>query len=250
MTAAEFFAAAADLPIGTLADVTDGGGLVVVAPHPDDESLGCGGLIAEACATGVDVQLIVVSDGVGSHPNSRLYPPARLRSLREKETCQAAAELGLDASAIRFLRLPDRSVPTHGAAAEAASDAIVAAARACKARAVCVTWQHDPHCDHAASARLVDDARERLGGTRIFAYPVWGWALPTSTEVGDPPTGLRLDVSRHLPAKSAAIAAHRSQTTSLIDDDPDGFRLAPEMIARLTGRHEILLHCELRKSIP
>ena len=244
MTAAEFLAAAADLPIGTLADVTGGGGLVIVAPHPDDESLGCGGLIAEACAEGVPVRLIVVSDGIGSHPNSRLYPPSRLRALREEETCQAAAELGLAAGAIRFLRLPDRSVPTTGAAAEAATDAIVAAARACAAGAVCVTWRHDPHCDHTASAILVDAARATLGGTRIFAYPVWGWALPADTEIGAPPTGLRLDVSRHVAAKAAAIAAHRSQTTRLIDDDPDGFRLAPEMIARFTGRYEILLDCE------
>ena len=250
MTAAEFLAAAADLPIGTLADVTDGGGLVVVAPHPDDESLGCGGLIAAACAAGVDVRLIVVSDGIGSHPNSRRYPPARLRALREEETRYAAAALGLDATAVQFLRLPDRSVPAHGAAAAAASDAIVAAAQACRARAVCVTWRHDPHCDHAASACLVDAARERLGGTRVFAYPVWGWALPAGTEVGGPPTGLRLDVSRHLPAKAAAIAAHRSQTTSLIDDDPGGFRLAPEMIARLTGRYEILLDGAPKETAP
>ena len=250
MMAADFLAAAAELPLGTLADVIDGGGLVVVAPHPDDESLGCGGLIAEACATGIDVRLIVVSDGVGSHPNSRRYPPAQLRSLREEETCRAAAALGLARSAIRFLRLPDRNVPTQGAAAEAASDTIVAAARACNAHAICVTWRHDPHCDHAASACLVDAARDKLGGIRVLAYPIWGWNLPAGTEVGGPPTGLRIDISRHLRAKVAAISAHRSQTTNLIDDDPEGFRLAPEMIARLTVRHEILLDDAPMESAP
>ena len=250
MKAADFLAAAANLPIRTLADVIGGGGLVIVAPHPDDESLGCGGLIAEARAAKIEVRLVVVSDGVGSHPNSRRYLPERLRALREEETYEAAAELGLDATAIRFLRLPDRNVPTKGAAAEAAIAAIVTATRDCTAGALCVTWRHDPHCDHKASATLVEAARAKLGGTRIFAYPVWGWALPADTEVGEPPAGLRVDVSRHIAAKVAAIAAHRSQTTSLIGDDPDGFRLAPEMIARFTGRTEILLECKHVESTP
>ena len=241
MNAVDFLAAASRLPIGTLADVTKGGGLVVVAPHPDDESLGCGGLIAAACAQSVPVRLVVVSDGVGSHPNSRRYPPSRLRALREEETRDAAAALGLGTQAIRFLRLPDRSVPTEGAAAEAASEAIAAAASEIGAGAVCVTWRHDPHCDHTASARLVDAARPKLGDARVFAYPVWGWELPPAIEVGSAPSGIRLDVAGHVEAKAAAIAAHRSQTTSLIDDDPDGFRLTREMITRFTGPYEILL---------
>ncbi len=240
MNAAAFFAAAVALPVGTLADITGGGGLVVVAPHPDDESLGCGGLIAATCAAHIPVRLVVISDGVGSHPNSRLYPPSRLRALREEETRRAATELGLGADAIRFLRLPDRNVPTRGDAADTAADAIVAAALEIEAGALCVTWRHDPHCDHTASAGLVDGARTRLN-VRVFSYPLWGWVLPPEMDVGPPPKGLRLDVSRHLAAKTAAIAAHRSQTTNLIDDDPDGFRLKPEMIARFTGPYEILL---------
>ena len=216
MTAAEFFTAAACLPIGTLADVTGGGGLVVVAPHPDDESLGCGGLIAAARAERVEVRLVVVSDGVGSHPNSRLYPPSRLRALREEETCRAAAELGLDAAAIRFLRLPDRSVPTRGAQAEAASEAIVVAARECAAGAVCVTWRHDPHCDHEASAILVDAARARLGRTRVFAYPVWGWELPPTTEVGGPAG--RPPLRHRAPCRGEG---GRDRGASLADHGPD-----------------------------
>ena len=240
MRAGEVLPGLASLPIGALDDITLGGSLVVVAPHPDDESLGCGGLIAAACAAGVQVRLVVVSDGVGSHPNSRRFPPPKLRALREEETRAAAAALGLGHEAIIFLGLPDREVPTHGAEAEAAVDAIVAVARGVEARAILVTWRYDPHCDHNASALLVDAAGARLGA-RVFAYPVWGWTLPKDTEVGAQPVGLRLDVSRHLVAKAAAITAHRSQTTDLIDDDPEGFRLAPDMIARFQGPYEVFL---------
>lgn len=241
MRADAFFAAAERLPVGDLDQITRGGGLVVVAPHPDDESLGCGGLIAESCARGIPVELVVVSDGVGSHPNSQRYPAERLRLLREAETVAAAAALGLPASAIRFLRLPDRYMPTTGPDARMAIDAIVAAAVACRAGAVCVTWGHDPHCDHAASATLVEATRARLGDARTFAYPIWGWTLPPGRDVGDAPRGLRLDITNHLAAKRDAIAAHRSQTTDLIDDDSSGFRLTEAMISNFLKRYEILL---------
>ena len=241
MRADDFFSAAQRLPVEGLDRIVGGRGLVVVAPHPDDESLGCGGLIAEACSRGLVVELVVLSDGVGSHPNSRSYPPDRLRDLREAETLSAAAVLGLPASAVTFLRLPDRHVPVHGAEAESAIAIIAAAAGSCAAAAVLVTWAHDPHCDHLAAATLVEMARPRLGDARLYAYPIWGWALPPDTEVGGPPRGLRLAVSHHLGAKTAAIAAHRSQTTALIDDDPSGFRLSEDMIANFVGPYEILL---------
>ncbi len=241
MKADAFLAAAERLPFATLHDITRGGGVVVVAPHPDDESLGCGGLIAEAVAQGVAVRLIVVSDGVGSHAGSKLYPPLRLRALREAETIAAADALGLDAGCVTFLRLPDTAVPTSGPEAERARAAIVAAAHDCAAGAVCVTWRHDPHCDHAAAAALVDGTREALGATAIFAYPIWGWTLPADTTVGEPPAGVRLDIALHVDSKKRAMEAHRSQTTDLIDDDPDGFRLEPAMLQRFARPFEIFL---------
>ncbi|MDP4021450.1 PIG-L family deacetylase [Methylobacterium sp. NEAU 140] len=237
MRADAFLAAADALPVADL-DALTGGGLVVVAPHPDDESLGCGGLIAAAREAGRAVRLVVISDGCGSHTQSRLYPPDRLRALRESETLDAVAVLGLDAAAVTFLRLPDAHVPSAGPAAEAAAAAVARAAAACAAGAVCVTWRHDPHCDHTAAAAIVALARPLMPGVRVYEYPVWGWTLPPETEVGPAPEGLRLDVSAHRAAKVRAVAAHASQTTDLIADDPAGFRLEPAMIDRLCGPYE------------
>lgn len=241
MHAAAFLAAAEALPVADLDALTGGRGLVVVAPHPDDESLGCGGLIAEACTRARPVRLVIVSDGCGSHTHSALYPPLRLRALREEETLEAVAALGLAADNVTFLRLPDAGVPSTGPEAQAAADAIVEVARSSDAGAVCVTWAHDPHCDHQAAASIVRLAQPRLETTRVFAYPVWGWTLPQGTEVGPTPVGYRIDVGAHGEAKARAIAAHRSQTTDLISDDPTGFRLAPDMIARFLGRYEIFV---------
>lgn len=241
MRAADFLAAAESLPFGSLDDLARGGGLVVVAPHPDDESLGCGGLIAEACARSTPLRLVVLSDGVGSHPNSAAYSPERLRGLREAETLAAAAALGLRPSDVSFLRLPDRLVPSTGPEAETAVVAIAAAARACGAGAILVTSRHDPHCDHEAAHALAMRAARHLPAIRIFAYPVWAWTLPPDRELGEVPRGLRIAVGRHRDAKARAIAAHRSQTTGLIADDLGGFRLDPGMVARLVAAPEIYL---------
>ena len=135
-------------------------------------------------------------------------------------------------------------MPTDGPKADAARDAIVAAATETAAGAVCVTWHRDPHCDHAASAALVAGLGPRLGAARVLAYPVWGWSVPSDTDVGLAPRGLRIDITRHLAAKAKAIAAHRSQTTDLIDDDPDGFRLATDMLAHFARPFEIFFEVD------
>jgi hypothetical protein len=64
------------------------------------------------------------------------------------------------------------------------------------------------------------------------AYPVWGWTLPPDTPLPQKPTaGFRLDIGPFLPFKRAAIQAHQSQYGDLITDDPDGFRLPPELLS-------------------
>lgn len=239
MRADAFLEAVKALPVADLATlVPNGGGLVVVAPHPDDESLGCGGLIVQALKQGRAVRVVIVSDGCGSHPNSKAYPHDRLRSLREAETVRAMAELGLGAEHVHFLRLPDGGVPSEGAEAEAAADKVAEIARAAGAGALFVTWRHDPHCDHTASAAIVDLARARLPGLAAYAYPVWGWTLPPEREVGLAPEGFRLAVEAERAAKRRAVEAHASQVSGLIEDDPSGFQLEPAMIDRLCGPHE------------
>lgn len=230
-----------NLPLVTL-DELGMSGLVIVAPHPDDESLGCGGLIASASAAGIDVRIVVVSDGTGSHPNSREYPHDRLRALRESEALAAVAELGISADAVAFLRLPDRSVPSVGPEAEAAIKAIAAAADACMASHMAVTWQHDPHRDHRATFALAAAASRHRGNMRLLAYPIWGFTLAPDDLLDDaPPRGFRFDMEDRLPAKRHAIAAHRSQISRLISDDPHGFMLSPADLARFNRPFEIYL---------
>jgi LmbE family N-acetylglucosaminyl deacetylase len=244
VTSGELLAAAHSFPFRPLREMLEDQPFIVIAPHPDDESLACGGLLAEACRQGLRGKVVVVSDGVGSHPNSKAYPPDRLRSLREEEARQAVAELGLKPEDILFLGLPDRFVPSEGEEAERAIGAIADCAREIGARSLFVSWRHDPHCDHEASYQIARAVQRRFGKLRLFEYVVWGHTLPPSTEV-DPIGGFRVQVDQEaLEKKRRAVAAHRSQTTSLIDDDPDGFRFTQSGLARFDLPYEFFFESD------
>ncbi len=236
-----FFAAADALPVAGIDQLLGGGGLVVVAPHADDESLGCGALLATAAATRIPARIVVVSDGCMSHPNSRLYPRARLRMTRQDEARAAAQALGLAAADVVFLDLPDAAVPVAGPDAERAVEAIVAAVGEAGARSLFVTWRHDAHCDHQAAYALARAAQRRLGDIRLFEYSIWGRGASREPFASAPPRGWRFPVGGRRERKRAAIGAHASQVSRLIADDPDGFLLAPAMIADCLDRDELFL---------
>jgi LmbE family N-acetylglucosaminyl deacetylase len=240
MRAAEAMTALTRFAVADLSDILGDGGLLVIAPHPDDESLACGGLIAEACAKQIAAAVIVVSDGSGSHPRSRTYPRARLRTLREAEARRAVNALGLPPRRLEFLRLPDRFVPCEGALARAAVDQIALAAKKVDASALFVSWRHDPHCDHEAAYRLARAAQSALG-IALYEYTVWGAALKPSTRVTPVSAGFRLSIARHRARKQRAIAAHKSQVTGMIGDDPTGFRLSRADLARFAGPFETFI---------
>lgn len=239
------FSDPAVLPCCSVAEIATTSALVV-APHPDDETLGCGGAIALLRSLGCRVNIIVISDGIMSHPRSRKYPAPKLRSLREVETLAATATLGIEKSAVDFLRLPDGAVPTSE------SPDFSAAVKMCRDRITALTpdtvflpWRFDPHPDHRATWQIVHRALLEMQSStpRLIEYPIWDWDatqrgdLPTSDRI----TAWRLDISNVVEVKQQAIAAYRSQTTNLIDDDPEGFRLTPEMLANFTRNWEVYI---------
>ena len=232
MNAGQFLELIDDLPLGDWRTLTGGSPFVVLSPHPDDESLGAGGLIALARQQGTDVAVVLVTDGSMSHPNSHAYPRGRLVATRRAELVEAARILGVAEERLFELGLEDTAVPLEGPAFEKALEAVGSIVMKIGARNLFVTWEHDPHCDHEAAARLARALRQKNPTLRLWFYPVWGWHLPPSQEVVAPaPVGYRLDIKEVLAQKRAAIAAHVSQMTDLIDDDPEGFRFDEKSLA-------------------
>ena len=220
----------AALPFADVATVAGPDPILVLAPHPDDESLGCGGLIHQACAAGLDVSVAILTDGTKSHPNSRTYPAPRLRAVREAEAAAAVAVLGLPADRLSFLGYPDAAAPRWGRPLRDAGDRFAAQIRALGAGTVFASWRNDPHCDHLAAHRIATRAC-RLTGARHLSYAVWGWTLPDRRILPHSRVrGWRLDIAADLPTKQRAVACHRSQLTAMIDDDPAGFTVPPALL--------------------
>jgi LmbE family N-acetylglucosaminyl deacetylase len=229
------------LPFGTLNDVTGPGCALILAPHPDDESLGCGGLIAACCHADRPPIVAILTDGAMSHPGSRAYPRERLVRLREAEAREAVSLLGLPQDRLVFLREPDTNAPRSGEAFDRVVDRIIGLAGRFGCSDILAPWQFDPHCDHEAASLIAAEVAMRLR-IRHVAYPVWGWTLPPDQVVdAGTPIGWRLDIACHLDRKLQAIAAHRSQYGELITDDPSGFRLPSRLLGVFTRNHETFL---------
>jgi len=243
LNAADYLRAAETLPLVGLDDLLPEGGAVILAPHPDDESLGCGGLLAALAGAGRPARVVILSDGAGSHPGSVTHPAPVLRALREDEAREACVQLGV--SEPLFLRWPDGDVPVSGERFERAVDSVLAA---CEGIGTLVaTIGLDPHKDHEACWAIAREVASR-GGLRLLGYPVWSWrhlypemAPIAPVAVPAPPHGARLDVTPWLPAKRRAVMAHRSQTTRLIADDPEGFVLNEAVLSVLLRPFEVYL---------
>jgi LmbE family N-acetylglucosaminyl deacetylase len=243
--AANIISAFTRLPFADLDQVTRGGTTLVVAPHPDDESLGCGGFIAESCARQCPPVVVIMTDGTASHPSSPSYPPNRLRLVRERETRNALSVLGLPRERLYFMRLRDSAMPVDGAPFEAAVANIQRLARLFRCKMILAPWLRDPHCDHETTQMMVRSAVRDLA-VSIYSYPVWGWLLPPDTMLPDSiADGWRLNIAAHLNAKRRAIASHQSQYSDLINDDPNGFRLPSELLATFDRPYEVFVRTPL-----
>jgi LmbE family N-acetylglucosaminyl deacetylase len=229
--AREAFAAA---PTVSLDALCRNGRMLVVAPHPDDETLGCGGLIALAAQAGREVVVAALTDGAASHPRSRLYPPDTLAQVRRDELRRAVEILGDGRVETLAFGAPDGELRDFEPGAQTWLSGF--GPFAC----VFTTWAADPHPDHQAAYRIARGVAAQWRA-RLYAYPVWGLILEDDADAGPRGYTQRLDVGSMLQRKRRAIAAHASQTGGLITDDPRGFRLTEADMTRHLGPFEIYI---------
>ena len=162
--------ALAGVPAVTLAQlIRPDARVVLVAPHPDDEILSAGGLLALLAAGNDSLLIVAVTDGEGSHPDSPAWPVDALRATRPRETLAALAELGLAAPDVLRLGIADGGVTAAESELERRLGDVLN-----PGDVVITTWRYDGHPDHEATARACARAAARHGAG-MLEVPVWGW---------------------------------------------------------------------------
>ncbi len=209
--------------------------LLVFSAHPDDETLAAGGLIATAAARGIPVQVVIVTDGSASHPNSSTVDAQTLSMRRAREAFEAIALLAPEAS-LSLLGFTDGRVLDERDAIAAAID--IPVSEADPRALVLAPWRGDGHRDHRVVGELVAAAAEKHRRL-LLEYPVWmwHWATPGTTDLTAARTLELTPEARWV--KRLAVAAHATQVAPLSELPGDEAMLSPEFLQHFAEPREL-----------
>jgi len=203
-----------------------GGRVLVIAPHPDDEVLGCGGVIARHASLGDEVSVLIVTKGV-----PEIFPPDQVQLLREE--VRAAHQL-LRVPRVDFLDFPAPRLDT--VPAQQLADAIAQVMQSISPEVVYLPHHGDLHADHRSVHHAALVATRPRNGTsirKLVCYETLSeteWAPPVGDQVFAP--NLFVDISAYLDTKLEAMRSYCSQ----LRDPPHPRSLrAIEALARLRG---------------
>lgn len=169
--------------------------ILVLAPHPDDESIGCGGTLCHHIEQGDAVHVVFLSSGEkGGHGR----PEAETIRVREQEARNAARILGVPH--VEFWREPDGAVR----ATQSAVTRLRGKLARFRPHTIYVSHNRDMHADHRGAVRLLSRALKGWRGKSpvVFMYEIWTPVQQLDQVV---------DISPYLNKKLAAVRAYRSQ---------------------------------------
>ena len=172
--------------------------VLVVAAHPDDETLGAGGLITECVRRDIPVRIVVVTDG------------GALAELRSAELDAAATVLGATAISLGFA---DGETREHRSEIRVALAPLIGGLE--PGALILAPWRGDGHRDHRIVGEIV---AELVGGRSFVEYPVWlwHWGDPGAADMPwDRLASLPIDAA----TKAAALAEYPSQRDSVLRAD-------------------------------
>ena len=210
------------------------GRAVFVAPHPDDEVLGMGGLMVKLARLQRKLALVAVTDGDASHRDSPVWTPARLREERPVETREALQRLRAFNVEVTRLRHTDGKVSQSESLLREQLMQMLD-----PADVVITTWRFDGHPDHESAGRAAAAACLSTGAT-LVEVPIWTWHWATPED-----THLPWGRARRLTLDASTLGRKRHATQSFasqLTDDPSTGQpavLGAEVLAHLLRPFEI-----------
>ena len=174
------------------------GRVLVLAPHADDDVLGCGGTAALHADQGDPVHVVIAYDGGRGDPDGR-FQPEEYRELRRAEARAGGAHLGL--TDYEFWDYPEGHLPS--------AEELLAVARRLAERVrelgieiVYAPWVGEQHVDHHVLGRVARLALSLAGFTgKAWGYEVWTPLVPT----------VIVDVTSTFDRKKSALLEHETQ---------------------------------------
>lgn len=210
--------------------------VTIVAAHPDDETLGAGGLITECAMRRIPVQVVVVTDGAASHPASSTVSPRQLAARRGRELFSAVAELAPSTEVVMLDFADGETLRDRTRIAAALARAIEPGGT------IVAPWRGDGHRDHRVVGELCAELAGTSGAT-LLEYPIWmwHWADPDDERVpwNSAVSVTLTDAGRQ--AKRRAIASHVSQVEPLGPAPSDAAVLTASFLSNFDRDREVFL---------
>jgi N-acetylglucosamine malate deacetylase 1 len=220
--------------------------LLVVAPHPDDETFACGGLIALKESIGSKVFVIFLTDGEASHKNCCNISTKEVGHVRRELAMESGRILGVDSENMFWFGLPDGKIPKRGDGAfNAAIEKLAELILAIKPFEIYAPHLLDCWPDHEAANEIVRTAlKNYIYPYELYYYPIWMWRnlslrlLPEllKTKI------IRIEIGSVLEKKKAAIA-HYLSTLSPDCGEPFCGNLPQGIVDHFQYDYEISFKC-------
>ena len=145
--------------------------VLIVAPHPDDEVLGCSGLIQRLLSEGKQVDVVILSGGGKSHAGCCKIDEATLIESRRNLSRKAAKVLGLPLENLHFLDYPDGSIAFDCSE----TDQLKKLIDTLQPEAIFIPHKGEGWSDHLEAGRIVRKLVGETSGVPLYEYCVWFW---------------------------------------------------------------------------
>jgi LmbE family N-acetylglucosaminyl deacetylase len=196
--------------------------IIVFAPHPDDETLGCGGTIVKRITEGYEVIIIIMTDGRYSHLEAfgtdTNPTPEELKEIRKEEVKKATKILGVPEQNLIFLDFVDGTLEKNKDEAEEKITEILNKNRPVE---VYYPYRKEGHLDHLAANQIVKNSLRKLG---IFPLTYQYSISQKYARVGPKIDAffnllkhniVSVDISKFLPLKKTAVEVFKSELSTL-----------------------------------